>query len=776
MLAVYTTRIEADRRRGAGPARQRQPGRERRPSRASDRHYRRLARSASRSPPTSSPSSAAASARSPRHFTTASGPRGRARHLCRARQGGSRRLRARRAQALDALGRGGLRPRIRSRRLQHRRRVRLQHGRDGEQGPQHLQRQIRPGRPRDRDRRRLRQYRGDHRARIFPQLDRQPHHLPRLVPALPEGRPDGLPRPGILVRRALAPGAAHRRGRRPCGRGSSPRMRAPSPIRCARRNIARSTTSTPRPSTRRAPRSSACSRRSSATRTSGAAWTSTSSAATARPRRSRISWPAFAEATRPRPRPFRALVRAGRHAARHGEGPLRCRRRRPTASTSRRDAADAGPAEKEPMVIPVALGLVVARRDAARRCGPATGVDRADGVFVLDETADSDHLHRRVEPAGPVAAARLLGAGEAVARSRRTTNCSRCFGTTAIRSTAGRRRRPLPCASCRRTSTGKAKSRTGRRRRFAAALRRLHGRDADRRSGLRRARRDAAERSRHRAGDRAGRRSRCDPPARPSCAAGSAVALHRRSLRELLRSPAASGRLQPRRGKRRPARPAQRRARPHRRGRPGAARRSPSAQFDCRDNMTDRLAALERSDHHPRRSARSGARRLRRALSRRAARARQMVHPAGRHPRGRRRSTACKALMEHPAFSHRQSRTGCARSIGSFAMLNQTQFNRADGAGYAFLADIVLAARRHQSAARGATSDVRSDLAHAGTGPPRTGRAELSQSRRAKAGPFRGCGDIAETLAWTRTSEIIPTVWTSYSCNRRHTLRVVGKI
>ncbi len=43
--------------------------------------------------------------------------------------------------------------------------------------------------------------RGGHRARIFPQLDRQPHHLPRLVPALPQGRPDRLPRPGILLRR-----------------------------------------------------------------------------------------------------------------------------------------------------------------------------------------------------------------------------------------------------------------------------------------------------------------------------------------------------------------------------------------------------------------------------------------------------------------------------------------------------------------------------------------------------------------------------------------------
>jgi aminopeptidase N len=53
---------------------------------------------------------------------------------------------------------------------------------------------------RDGDRCRLRGHRGDHRARIFPQLDRQPHHLPRLVPALPQGRADGLPRPGILRR------------------------------------------------------------------------------------------------------------------------------------------------------------------------------------------------------------------------------------------------------------------------------------------------------------------------------------------------------------------------------------------------------------------------------------------------------------------------------------------------------------------------------------------------------------------------------------------------
>ncbi len=40
---------------------------------------------------------------------------------------------------------------------------------------------------------------------IFPQLDGQPHHLPRLVPAQPEGRADGVSRPGILRRHGRWP-------------------------------------------------------------------------------------------------------------------------------------------------------------------------------------------------------------------------------------------------------------------------------------------------------------------------------------------------------------------------------------------------------------------------------------------------------------------------------------------------------------------------------------------------------------------------------------------
>jgi aminopeptidase N len=50
-----------------------------------------------------------------------------------------------------------------------------------------------------------------------------------------------------------------------------------------------------------------------------------------------------------------------------------------------------------------------------------------------------------------------------------------------------------------------------------------------------------------------------------------------------------------------------------------------------------------------------------------------------------------KGLMQHPAFSITNPNRVRAL-IGSFAMLNQVQFNRADGAGYRFLASIVLRA------------------------------------------------------------------------------------
>ncbi len=88
------------------------------------------------------------------------------------------------------------------------------------------------GLARHRDRCRFRRDRGDHRARIFPQLDRQPHHLPRLVSALPEGRPDGL-----TATRSSPPTCARARWsasadvRDAARRISSWRMPARSPIR-----------------------------------------------------------------------------------------------------------------------------------------------------------------------------------------------------------------------------------------------------------------------------------------------------------------------------------------------------------------------------------------------------------------------------------------------------------------------------------------------------------------------------------------------------------------
>ena len=185
------------------------------------------------------------------------------------------------AEALDGVGRAPLRPRVRSRHLQHRRRLRFQLRRDGEQGPQHLQRQAGVRQARDRDRRRLRRDRGRHRARVFPQLDGQPHHLPRLVPALPQGRAHGLSRPGVLDGRAQPRREPHRGCAHAAQRRSSPRTAAPSPIRRGPTSTARSTTSTRRPSTRRAPRSCACWRRFSARPASARAWTSTSSATTA---------------------------------------------------------------------------------------------------------------------------------------------------------------------------------------------------------------------------------------------------------------------------------------------------------------------------------------------------------------------------------------------------------------------------------------------------------------------------------------------------------------
>ena len=113
-----------------------------------------------------------------RHAAHAQRPRGAAAGLGRTGQSRQDRACDGVAQARDPLGRAALRPRARPRPFHDRRRQRLQHGRDGEQGPEHLQREVRSGQPADRHRHRLRQHRVDRRPRVLPQLDRQSRHLP----------------------------------------------------------------------------------------------------------------------------------------------------------------------------------------------------------------------------------------------------------------------------------------------------------------------------------------------------------------------------------------------------------------------------------------------------------------------------------------------------------------------------------------------------------------------------------------------------------------------
>ena len=89
-----------------------------------------------------------------------------------------------------------------------------------------------------------------------------------------------------------------------------------------------------------------------------------------------------------------------------------------------------------------------------------------------------------------------------------------------------------------------------------------------------------------------------------------------------------------------------------------------------------------------------------------------------------------RALTQHAAFS--LSNPNRVRAlIGGFAQANQTQFNRADGAGFEFLADTVLALdpKNPQVAAR-LTTAFRSWRA---LEPGRRGRAEAALRRVAAA-------------------------------------------
>jgi aminopeptidase N len=121
---------------------------------------------------------------------------------------------------------------------------------------------------------------------------------------------------------------------------------------------------------------------------------------------------------------------------------------------------------------------------------------------------------------------------------------------------------------------------------------------------------------------------------------------------------------------------------------PAEGERLASEQLDSATNMTDRLASLSALMTLPG-SAREA------AIARFGERYRDeplvldkwftlqaMIPEDGTLERVER-------LMEHPAFSlHNPNRARAL--VGSFAMLNQVQFNRLDGRGYAFLAEMVL--------------------------------------------------------------------------------------
>jgi aminopeptidase N len=124
------------------------------------------------------------------------------------------------------------------------------------------------------------------------------------------------------------------------------------------------------------------------------------------------------------------------------------------------------------------------------------------------------------------------------------------------------------------------------------------------------------------------------------------------------------------------------------------------AQYQGADNMTDRMAALETLVQHDRperaRALEDFYRRYKgepliidKWLALQAA----IPEPAT--------LDRVRALTAHPAFSMANPNRVRAL-IGSFAQVNHTQFNRVDGAGYDFVADIVLALdpKNPQAAAR----------------------------------------------------------------------------
>ena len=359
-----------------------------------------------------------------------------------------------------------------------------------------------------------------------------------------------------------------------------------------------------------------------------------------------------------------ALVRAGRHAARDGARPLRRAVAHLHARPRAVRRADAGPADKQPFVIPVAIGLVGARRPGAAAAPRRTSRGRGgtERVLVLDEPRSVLHLRRR----------------------RRASRCRRCCAASRrrcmlvdglsdadlLRAAAPRQRPVQPLGGRPAPGAAAACSRRCAAASAAAARRRLRRRDArraappDARPGLQGAGADAAERGLRRRAARQ-RRSAAHPRRARSDEAQLARALRadwawafeaHQVDRRLLARPGVVGpprARQPGAGDALPRRRAQRGDAVW----PGRAYQ----RFKDAGNMTDRQGALTRADRLARRAGRAGARALPRACSGTTPLvidkwfALQADRARARRPGVRARASA---LLRHPDFTLAQPEPG----------------------------------------------------------------------------------------------------------------------
>ncbi len=443
---------------------------------------------------------------------------------------------------------------------------------------------------------------------------------------------------------------------------------------------------------------------------------------------------------------FAPLVRAGRHA-RTSPSPAAHDAAGATlhAVDDRADARRRRPASAQAscMHIPVCSPSVSSARRPRRPLRPATGCDRRERRHSLRQGGRRYASSLGVSsPAGAVSIRGFSAPVHAVARAAERGFSFLLAARHAMPSRAGRPTRQTVADAPAGQRSPRPGSRPIRRRDlarlaapspmdedalddppFAALALTLpeRGRHRAARSG-----RTSTPTSIHRARDR-------------NADAASAARLHRARCTRFYESLTAVGAAARTRSSAGRPRPAQYAAsifsrRPTRRAGAGARHARNSIP---RSNMTDRLAVAERSRPPcpAHRAARD--RRLRRPLPQRAARARQMVHLQAAIPEDDTLERVKAPACDHPAFSIANPNRVRAL-IGSFAMLNQIQFNRADGAGYRPPRLHRAARGRAESPACGAASDRFQHLAHDGFSPSGTCRTGPA-IHRAKAQSFPGC-------------------------------------